>query len=232
VNLETPLAAFVANARSTWDWLQIDSSEATIAKLCILLGVVLLLLLVLADVYRGEIQNQDFEIGVTSHQNRFGYDDKDIVFTQQTFDIHSEKLPADINIFHTFTIVDGEKRIKKRVKVVRRAVRLRMVRTSHRVEHGQIALSPSAELAVKNRAEVLQRNELRRYVSNAVNRLSRTMRREALPVSVDVHSYVLRIHFSASPWFLLFMHPDRDVKATGWLTLLTSLFAVLTEFLF
>lgn len=223
---------FSRDANVIWAWLQIDSSGATLTKLGIMLAVVLLLLLVLADVYRGEIQNQDFEIGITSHHNRFGYDDKDVVFTQQTFDIHSEKLPADINIFHTFTIIDGEKRIKKRLKVVRRTARLRMVRTSHRVEHGQIALSPNSEQAIKNRAEVLQRSELRKYASSPVNRMARTLRKEETPVTVDVHSYLIRIHFSANPWFLLFLHPDRDVKATGWLTLLTSLFAVLAEFLF
>lgn len=230
--MQHAVSDWLQKAGQVWEWLQIDSSEATLAKLGILLVVVILLLWVLADVYRGEIQNQDFEIGVTSHHNRFGYDDRDVVFTQQTFDIHSEKLPADINLFHTFTIVDGEKRIRRRVKVTRRPALLRMVRTSHRVEHGQIALSPSIEMAIKNRAELLQRQALRAHNRRLLRRMKRLIGTKAEDATVDVHAYLVRIHFPLNPVFLLFQHPDRDVKATGWLTLLTSLFSLLTEFLF
>lgn len=227
------IADLPANAEAVWQWLQVDSSEASLTKIGILILFVGFLLWVLADVYRGEIQNQDFAVDVTTHGNKYGYGDKDVVFTQATLDIRSERLPANMVFFHSFTIVDGERSVQRRVKVRRRPVRLRMVRTSHRVEHQHIALSPSLEIDVKNRAELLQRRSLAQYCNNPLRRLQRGAAQSKDAVRVDVHSpYVIRVHFSANPWFLLFLHPDRDVKATGWLTLLTSMFAVLAEFLF
>ncbi|MCC6789595.1 MAG: hypothetical protein IT547_17320 [Hyphomonadaceae bacterium] len=232
MNLAATWASFVRSATNVWTWLQIDSSEATLVKFGILLVVVFLLLLVLSDVYRGEIQNQNVTIDITSHENRFGYGDKDVVFTQQTFDIQSEKLPADVNLLHSFTIVDGVRRIDKRIVLDRRSARLRMVRTAHRVDHGQIALAPDIVLALKNRAEYLQRQELKRHNTNLWRRVRMLFAKAKDDATAEPHSYMVRIHFPLNPYFLLFIHPDKDVKATGWLTLLTSLFAVLTEFLF
>lgn len=232
MNLAAVWDSFVQSASNVWTWLQIDSSESTLVKFGILLVVVFLLLLVLSDVYRGEIQNQNVTIDITSHENRFGYGDKDVVFTQQTFDIQSEKLPADVNLLHSFTIVDGARRIDKRIVLDRRSARLRMVRTAHRVDHGQIALVPDIVLALKNRAEYLQRQELKRHNTNLWRRLRTLFAKTKGDATAEPHSYMVRIHFPLNPYFLLFIHPDKDVKATGWLTLLTSLFAVLTEFLF
>ena len=219
-------------AARVWQWLQIDTADPTLAKMLILIAVVVLLLLVLSDVYRGEIQNQDVSIDVTSHDNRFGYQDKDVVFTQQTFDIQSEKLPAHIILSHSFSIVDGAKRIDKVVRLTRRPARLRMVRTAHRVDHGQVALAPDVVLALKNRAEYLQRKALSAYTRSPWRRILQMSSTSSAEPAIDMRSYVIRIHFPLNPHFLLFTHPDKDVKATGWLTLLTSLFAVLTEFLF
>ncbi len=225
-------AALVQDAMSAWAWLNIDTSDPTLAKLGILVAVVVLLLLVLSDVYRGEIQNQNVEIDLTSHDDKFGYGEKDVVFTQQTFDIQSEKLPADVNLLHVFTIIDGDRRVEQIVNLARRPARLRMVRTAHRVDHGQIAMAPDVVLALKNRAEYLQRQRLKKYTNSVWRRARQAFAKEKSTPSLDLRSYAIRIHFPLNPYFLLFEHPDKDVKATAWLTLLTSLFAVLTEFLF
>jgi hypothetical protein len=34
------------------------------------------------------------------------------------------------------------------------------------------------------------------------------------------------MQFSKNPWFVLFRHPNRDLKMTAWLTILTSFFAI------
>jgi len=44
-----------------------------------------------------------------------------------------------------------------------------------------------------------------------------------------IGSYYLRLQFAKDPFFVLFRHPDRDLKLTAWLTVLTSLFAVAME---
>jgi len=44
-----------------------------------------------------------------------------------------------------------------------------------------------------------------------------------------VGNYYLKFQFSNDPVFVLTRHPDRDVRMTAWLTLLTSAFALLME---
>lgn len=44
-----------------------------------------------------------------------------------------------------------------------------------------------------------------------------------------VGSYYLKFEFSHDPWFVLTRHPDRDLKMTAWLTVLTSMFALVMD---
>ncbi len=39
--------------------------------------------------------------------------------------------------------------------------------------------------------------------------------------------YYMKVSFETSTWFVLFHHPDRDLKMTAWLTVLTSFFGFL-----
>lgn len=44
-----------------------------------------------------------------------------------------------------------------------------------------------------------------------------------------VGSYYLKFEFSHDPWFVLTRHPDRELKMTAWLTVLTSMFSLVME---
>lgn len=44
-----------------------------------------------------------------------------------------------------------------------------------------------------------------------------------------VGSYYVQFEFSHSPFFVLTRHPDRDLKMTAWLTVLTSVFALIMD---
>ena len=44
-----------------------------------------------------------------------------------------------------------------------------------------------------------------------------------------VGSYYIKLEFSRGPWFVLTRHPDRDLKMTAWLTVLTSAFALIMD---
>lgn len=44
-----------------------------------------------------------------------------------------------------------------------------------------------------------------------------------------VGNYFLKFQFSNDPFFVLSKHPDRDVRMTAWLTVLTSIFAIVME---
>lgn len=41
-----------------------------------------------------------------------------------------------------------------------------------------------------------------------------------------------RMRFHTSPWFVLSSHPDREVKTTAWLTVLTSIFALAMQLMY
>lgn len=44
-----------------------------------------------------------------------------------------------------------------------------------------------------------------------------------------IGSYYLKLEFSHEPLFVLTRHPDRDLKMTAWLTILTSMFALIMD---
>jgi len=44
-----------------------------------------------------------------------------------------------------------------------------------------------------------------------------------------VGSYYVKFEFSHDPWFVLTRHPDRELKMTAWLTVLTSMFALVMD---
>lgn len=42
----------------------------------------------------------------------------------------------------------------------------------------------------------------------------------------------MRMRFEIHPWYVLTKHPDREVKTTAWLTVLTSLFAIFMQLIY
>ena len=44
-----------------------------------------------------------------------------------------------------------------------------------------------------------------------------------------IGSYYVKFEFSHDPWFVLTRHPDRELKMTAWLTVLTSMFALVMD---
>jgi hypothetical protein len=211
--------------------LNLDLSAAAIVKYGILLIAVIGLLWVLGDVYRGELQNRDMPVDVVRN-DRSGYGATDVLFTRRTFDTRSERLPARIIIEHRFLILHDGKEISKRVQVLRRSFKLHaQPKQSTALRDHQFAFGEDVEKEIKNRAEYLVREALRQQRSKIRFVLVRKRKDWVEPQAVPA-TYTARIHFPSDPFFLLFQHPDREVKATGWLTLLTSAFALLAQFLF
>lgn len=55
---------------------------------------------------------------------------------------------------------------------------------------------------------------------------------KAMPdLSQDARVY-MRMRFDIHPWYALTKHPDREVKTTAWLTVLTSVFAMLMQIMY
>lgn len=223
--LQAQFAHFIA-------WANLDLSAATLAKYGVLILVVVALLWVLGDVYRGEIQNQDLPVDIISSDALSGQKG-DVLFAKRTLDIRTASLPAHLSFYHKFTILDGDREVRKKVLVYACPLRLSMQpRVSKYLPLGSLALHAEHELALKAKAEKLVRDAVRKYRRNWFRRLHKGTGKDAGEADAVARSYAARIHFPSNPIFLLFMHPDREVKATGWLTLLTSLFALLAQFLF
>ena len=62
-----------------------------------------------------------------------------------------------------------------------------------------------------------------------------TARAEAskrLPNLTEDAHYFVEMKFSILPWYVLMDHPDGQVKTTAWLTVLTSIFAMVMQFMY
>jgi hypothetical protein len=212
--------------------LNLDLSTPTLAKYALLLLTVIALLWIIGDVYRGELQNRNMPIDVIPN-DRGGYGVSDVLFTRRTFDTRAERLPASIIIEHRFLISHGDKQFSKRVQVMRRGFKLHaQPRQYATLRDGQFAFAQDVEKEIKNRAEYLVRESLRKYRGQWRHIIARYASKSWVEPEATGATYLARIHFPSNPLFLLFSHPDREVKATGWLTLLTSVFALLAQFLF
>lgn len=102
---------------------------------------------------------------------------------------------------------------------------------------------PRAEIVAldRTRASLIMRERKAFFTQLEVraNRLrsSRFLRWTRMKRSADIrdpktHGIEVKFHFPINPYFLLYKHPDRDLRSTAWLTVLTSLFALLMQILF
>jgi hypothetical protein len=76
---------------------------------------------------------------------------------------------------------------------------------------------------IRSRVERVRRSKEGNWIQKLLNRGAAKDRPGA------VGNYYLKFQFSNDPLFVLTRHPDRDVRMTAWLTLLTSAFALLME---
>src|ERR1043166_7073236 len=110
------LAAVRAAFANVISQADLDLSPPTLIKYALLVVGLVLLLWVLGDVYRGEIQNQDIEVDIID-SDPIGGQKSDLSFAKRTLDIRSASLPADVAVYHRFTILDGEREVRKRIRV-------------------------------------------------------------------------------------------------------------------
>ncbi|MDZ4761076.1 MAG: hypothetical protein SGJ21_08400 [Alphaproteobacteria bacterium] len=43
---------------------------------------------------------------------------------------------------------------------------------------------------------------------------------------------IVKFHFPINPYFLLYKHPDSNIRSTAWLTVLTSMFAIFMQLVY
>lgn len=91
----------------------------------------------------------------------------------------------------------------------------------HADEHEEIR--DEREQFIIERANRVARARMGNFISRWLNRGVAQQRPNV------VGSYYVKFEFSHDPLFVLTRHPDRDLKMTAWLTVLTSMFALVMD---
>lgn len=222
------------------EWFGMDLSPQTLIKCAILTALVIGLLLVIALLYRGEMQNRDIVAVLVEY--RYGDGDKqsdELAFAKRTLDIKTETTAADVSIFANFQVRVGEEVQYVRRRVYGGSMRLRMRPVAAApLREGHFGLDPE------------RHTRIAKLIANKLAQETEKARRRATPfweqvplikhfVNLPVKPYevvpnetAIRLNFRIDPVYLLTAHPDREVKTSAWLTLLTSFFAVIMQILF
>lgn len=254
-------------------WLGIQPSMQDAVKAIILVLFVLATLMVVGDVYRGEIQNKLHRIILvpsskgaslppeqrsTAEARRRLRKEKDIVcHVPQTLvsltmsDIHSD-------VLFYFRYRDHMGRLRSKLVETYR-VRFHVKRNSH--SHALAAGHERDHAYTTDEEDLLSDEDGRTIVTMAASRVdyinigkvepvlaAETKRYEALQrkgigkLLADMKGssarppealgLAVKFHFPIDPHFLLYKHPDTNVRTTAWLTVLTSVFALFMQLIY
>jgi len=86
----------------------------------------------------------------------------------------------------------------------------------------------NAQIALRRPIDRLER--IKRIPLYRILRRESAAKRRPAPEQEATIQFKMRFH--ASPWFVLSAHPDREVKTTAWLTVLTSVFALAMQLMY
>lgn len=220
------------------DWFGMDVSPQTLIKCAILTALLVGLLIVIAVLYRGEMQNRDIVAVLVEYR----YSDKqtdELVFAKRTLDIKTETTAADVAIFANFTVRVGEDVRYIRRRVYNGAMTLRMRPTAAApLREGCYGVEPERHTRIAKRIAAclgVETERARRRATPFWEHVPMIKHLLKLPIAqyeVVPNETTVRLAFPIDPLYLLTAHPDREVKTSAWLTLLTSFFAVVMQILF
>jgi hypothetical protein len=258
-------------------WLGIHPSTQDFAKAIILVIFVLIILMIVGDVYRGEIQNRFFQIRLIPTPKRDGprlrqdanpKDVKRLVRRERDEALHVpnrmlpitlDKIFSNSTIFLRYRDLNGNLRTKKlyscRVKFKVKVAAFPYTMAGARAADHQYTEDerdfftsedePTIVSMAKSRVDYLYEEEeglidkhvarlRRRYKSVQGSKFHRALGEAHLGQfrEPEVVGLVMRFNFPIDPYFLLYKHPDTNVKTTAWLTVLTSVFALFMQLMF
>ncbi len=226
-----PIVTFV-------EWFGLDLTPQTLIKCAILTALVLGLLLVIALLYRGEMQNRDIVAVLVEYRNG-DKQSEELVFAKRTLDIKTETTAAEVAIYANFQVRVGEDVEYVRRRIYAGSMVLRMKATAAApLREGHFGLDPErhtrvAKLIANQLAAETER--ARRQATpfwEQVPIVKHFVKLPITPFEVTSNETAIRLNFRVDPIYLLTAHPDREVKTSAWLTLLTSFFAVIMQIMF
>lgn len=241
------------------EWLGVRVSAQDAAKAAILTVFVFAIIMILGDIYRGEIQNRLHRIllintpKTTDRDYRLG-----MQVPQDTVAVTLDGVFSNCFFYLQYTDCCGRVRRKPlhnyRVRLKVRRARFRdslgaqLLNNDHKLppeeaaadeEHEpqkaeivSIAASRADRIrerrrdvfkSEQDRYERLKKYRLLRWLSGAT---SKTLREPA------TEGLVVKFHFPIDPHFMLYKHPDTNIRSTAWLTVLTSVFALFMQMIY
>ncbi len=226
------------SARTFLEWFGLDLTPQTMIKCAILSALVLGLLLVIALLYRGEMQNRDI-LAVLVEYRSGEKQTEELVFAKRTLDIKTETTAADVAIYANFQVRVGEDVQYIRRRIYGGSMRLRMKAVAAApLREGHFGIDPErhtrvAKLIAKQLATETERARRRATPFwEQVPIINHLVKLPVKPFEVISNETAIRLSFRIDPIYLLTAHPDREVKTSAWLTLLTSFFAVIMQIMF
>lgn len=262
-----PLSASAAHLEydiaQSLDWLGINPSSQDFAKCLLLTVFVLVILMVLGDVYRGEIQNTFHRIRLIGHpREEVGYKQAlqlpkymlgtalDGVFSNALFHIRYRDARGRIQTRYLYSyrvkfkvrqaFADRSAQGQESRHVYTDDEKASLARELPDIEEGKRPISEIVSIA-RSRADYIT-SLAEKYMVKQHDRWSKLerswWRRWLAGVKTDDLAepeelgLVVKFHFPINPYFLLYRHPDTNVRSTAWLTVLTSVFALFMQIVF
>lgn len=252
-------------------WLGIQPSLQDLVKAVILTIFVLGILMIVGDVYRGEIQNQLHRIilapsskgAILPPEQRAPIEarrrlrkEKDIVchVPQTLVPLTLNGIYSNVLIYFRYRDCHGKLKAKRvesyRVKFhVRKNANPSALANGHEGDHKYTAeeedsFSEDAGVTIITMAasrvdyisfgkvQPLLEKEQKRFHAMQSNGFTKALFKSARVCNPEPLGLAVKFHFPIDPHFLLYKHPDTNVRTTAWLTVLTSVFALFMQLIY
>jgi hypothetical protein len=240
-------------------WLGVQITMQDVAKAVILTAFVFAILMILGDIYRGEIQNRFHRILLIntprSNDREYG---RGMQVPQDTISVSLDGVFSNALFYLQYRDCCGKLQRKPlhnyRVKLKVRRARFKESLASQLLNHDHklpeeeaaaeeehepakaeiVSLAASRADIVRERRKDVFKAELDRYDRLKKYRLlrwiaganSNTLREPS------AEGLVVKFHFPIDPHFMLYKHPDTNIRSTAWLTVLTSVFALFMQMIY
>lgn len=244
-------------------WLGINPTGQDAIKAGLLIVFALVTLMILGDIYRGEIQNTLHRVRLVGNPANDATYRNSLQLPKRMVAPTLDGVFTNVIIYYRYRDHRGRVRTRRltqdRAKLRVRSTFPAATAVGHEADHAysddekislakelpdlEMAGRPSSEIVAMARSKVDYINEQwsgRMAKADSVwSKLSRSKVRRffARVKEEDLQQpekigLVVKFHFPINPYFLLYKHPESNVRSTAWLTVLTSLFAIFMQLVY
>jgi hypothetical protein len=255
-------AAFATSVAAFFDWLGISlPSQQDAIKALLLIAFALATLMILGDIYRGEIQNTLHRVRLVGNPTRDSEYKNSLQLPKAMVTPTLDGTFTNVLIYYRYRDHRGQLRTK-RVKTYRARLRIRArfpaaTAVGRESDHSysdeekdfvakekpDLEAALGSEIVAMARSRVDYVNALNERIMNRAahkwSKLQNSKLRRLLPKMAGAElqepqpvGVLVKFHFPIDPYFLLYRHPEPNIRSTAWLTVLTSLFAIFMQLVY